>query len=95
MQRNWIKVIVQDYGWVHLSLTLLGNLAFIFGSLFFFPILEEYKIWGVWLFVIGSTLMFFGSLGRLLVDLWDQRTSRSRYDNSCADNGQKWERRPI
>ena len=34
--RNPLRVLVTEYGWVHLSLGLLGNTAFFIDSLFFF-----------------------------------------------------------
>ncbi|WP_296927566.1 YrhK family protein [Thiohalocapsa sp.] len=65
-----IRVLVRDYGWIHLSLGLLGNVAFFVGSILFLPALEAFKVWGVWLFIAGSFLMMLGALGRLLVDVW-------------------------
>ncbi|MCG6943272.1 MAG: YrhK family protein [Thiohalocapsa sp.] len=67
---NVIRVLVRDYGWIHLSLGLLGNVAFFVGSILFLPALEAFKVWGVWLFIAGSFLMMLGALGRLLVDVW-------------------------
>lgn len=58
VRRNIIvKIIVQDYGWIHLSLGRLGNLTFCAGSILFLPQFELYKDIGVWLFVIGEFLM--------------------------------------
>ncbi len=71
-ERGVVKVLVQDYGWVHLSLGLLGNLMFFVGSVLFLPVLEKYKVLGVWLFIIGSFLMLIGSIGRFLVDIWEE-----------------------
>ncbi len=70
--RNVIKVLVQDYSWIHLTLGLIGNLTFFIGSALFLPALEEYKVLGVWLFIIGSFLMLIGSIGRFLVDIWEE-----------------------
>ncbi|MEO4044781.1 YrhK family protein [Hoeflea sp. CAU 1731] len=69
---NPIRMLVHEFGWVHLSLGLLGNFFFFVGSLLFLPSLEAYKLIGVWLFIIGSFLMFVGALGRLLVDIWNE-----------------------
>lgn len=63
-----IKTVVHEYGWVHMSLGLFGNVAFFVGSLLLLPTLEAWKTIGVWLFVIGSGFMLIGSLGRFLVD---------------------------
>lgn len=68
--RKALKILVQDFGWIHLSLGLAGNLAFFVGSIFFLPALEAFKLAGIWLFIIGSFLMLIGALGELLVRLW-------------------------
>ncbi|PQA85771.1 hypothetical protein CW354_21810 [Marinicaulis flavus] len=75
---NFIKTLVQDFGWIHLSLGLVGNLAFFIGSIFFLPALEPYKTAGVWLFIAGSFGMLIGAAGQLLVSLYEDR-----------ENGQK------
>lgn len=67
---NPLKILVKDYGWVHLGLGLIGNFTFFVGSILFLPAFEPYKPVGVWLFIIGSFLMLVGATGRLLVDLW-------------------------
>ncbi len=69
---NPIKTLVRDYGWVHLSLGLVGNVAFFGGSILFLPAFEPWKTVGVWLFVFGSALMMVGALGQLLVKLYEQ-----------------------
>jgi len=66
-----LKTLVKDYGWIHLSLGVGGNVAFFAGSILFLPIFEPYKVAGVWLFIVGSFFMLIGALGRLLVSLWD------------------------
>lgn len=66
---NPVRTLVSDYGWIHLSLGLLGNIGFFVGSILFLPSLEQWKTLGVWLFIIGSFLMLIGALGRLLVDV--------------------------
>lgn len=68
---NPIKILVQDYSWVHLSLGLLGNTLFFIGSILFLPIFPSWYTFAVWLFIIGSLLMLVGALGRLLVDVFD------------------------
>jgi len=69
---NALKILVHDYPWIHLSLGLLGNTTFFIGSVAFLPQFEYYRLYGVWLFALGSLLMLIGSLGRLLVDIWKQ-----------------------
>lgn len=68
--RNPVKTLVQDFGWIHLTLGLVGNAAFLVGSVAFLPAFEAYKTAGVWLFIVGAFLMLIGSLGELLVRLW-------------------------
>jgi hypothetical protein len=70
---NPIRTLVQDYGWVHLSLGLLGNISFFVGSILFLPRFEPVQTIGVWLFIVGAFFMAVGSLGRLLVSLWSDR----------------------
>lgn len=67
-----LKIIVQDYGWIHTSVGLLGNIAFFLGSILFLPQFEEWKVTGVWLFIVGSFLMLVGALGNLLVGLFEK-----------------------
>lgn len=67
--KKLLKTIVHDYGWVHLSLGLIGNFSFFIGSVLFLPSLERYKTTGVWLFILGSLLMFVGSLGNFFVSI--------------------------
>ena len=67
-----LKKLVQEFGWIHLSLGLIGNIAFFAGSILFLPALKAFKTVGVWLFILGSFLMMIGALGRFLVDLWER-----------------------
>lgn len=67
-----IRILVQDYGWIHLSLGLIGNLTFVLGSVLFLPSFEAWQVAGVWLFIVGASLMFVGALGQLLVSLYDR-----------------------
>lgn len=70
--RSALQVLVEDYGWIHLSLGWMGNAAFFIGSILFLPQFEAYKTIGVWLFIVGAFLMWIGSSGRVLVSLWDR-----------------------
>ena len=67
---NTLRLIVRDYGWIHLSLGLFGNVAFFVGSVMFLPSLESWRVVAVWLFIVGSFFMLIGSIGQLLVDIW-------------------------
>ncbi len=56
---------MQDYEWFHTLLGILGNLAFLVGSVLF--LFESLKRAGVWLFIVGSAGMLVGSVGSVLV----------------------------
>ncbi len=71
--RETVRLIVDDYGWVHTSLGLLGNVLFFLGSIFFLPVLEPYKTAGAWLFIAGSFLMMVGAAGSVAVKLLEAR----------------------
>lgn len=68
---NAIRVIVQDYGWIHLSIGLLGNTLFFAGSILFLPAFEQLRPIPIWMFICGSALMLIGALGRPLVSLYE------------------------
>lgn len=87
MLTRFIKTLVHEYGWIHLGIGLAGNGLFIIGSILFLPDwdaarlpffagLTEWQTVGVWLFIIGATLMFVGSLGELLVSIYSRRKER-------------------
>jgi hypothetical protein len=67
--RTFVRTIVRDYGWIHLSIGLFGNLIFFVGSILFLPALRGWLTTGVWLFIAGSLLMAVGALGQLLVNI--------------------------
>ncbi|ORE97178.1 YrhK family protein [Aurantimonas sp. 22II-16-19i] len=77
-----LKTLVRDYSWIHLGIGLFGNFCFVVGSVLFFKIFETYYTLGVWLFVVGSTGMFLGSLGGLAKSLYERhekaRTASAR-----------------
>lgn len=73
--RNPVKILVQDYTWVHLSLGLFGHVSFFIGSIFFLPVLEPLKIIGTWLFILGAFFMMIGQIGRLLVEIWEEKNN--------------------
>ena len=59
------RAFVHEYQWFHLAMGLLGNIAFVIGSVFF--LWESLKPAGVWLFIIGSAGMLLGSIGGAVV----------------------------
>lgn len=78
-----LKTLVQEYGWIHTGLGLLGNVAFFVGSVVFLPSLEkweavgvEWQTVGVWLFIFGSFFMLVGTAGNLLVKIYEAREKR-------------------
>lgn len=63
-----IMAVVDNYEWLHTSLGLAGNLAFLVGSVFFLD--EDLKTAGVWLFIVGAAGMLLGSIGRAIADVY-------------------------
>ncbi|MCD2195424.1 YrhK family protein [Actinomycetospora endophytica] len=60
-----IRRFAHDVPWVHLGVALVGNLAFVIGSLFFLsPALTRA---GTWLFVVASWGLLVGVIGEILV----------------------------
>lgn len=72
-----LQKLVRDYSWIHLCIGLFGNFCFVVGSVLFFKTFESYYTLGVWLFVVGSTGMFLGSLGELAKSLYERREKRA------------------
>jgi len=72
-----LRLIVKDFGWIHTSLGLVGNVLFFIGSVFFLPSFSSYETLGVWLFIIGSFLMLIGALGELGVKIVEGRDRRA------------------
>jgi hypothetical protein len=82
---NPIKTLVQDFGWIHTGIGLAGNILFFVGSVAFLPRLGkvhvpgaglvEWQTVGVWLFIFGAAFMAIGSLGALLVKIYEAMES--------------------
>lgn len=86
---SFLRTIVHEYSWIHLGIGLTGNGFFIIGSILFLPEwaetrsplfhgLARWQTVGVWMFILGSALMFVGSLGELLVSLYSRRKNRKK-----------------
>ena len=87
-----IKTLVQEFGWVHTGIGLIGNATFLAGSVLFLPAFEPWKTFGVWLFIVGAGLMLVGSLGELMVKVYAAR-ARAERETRQADDGQRPEER--
>jgi multisubunit Na+/H+ antiporter MnhG subunit len=80
---NPLKTLVQDFGWIHTGVGLTGNVLFFVGSIAFLPRLgkvrlpwgaeTEWQTVGVWLFIFGAFFMMVGSMGALLVKIYEAR----------------------
>jgi len=62
-----IWTFFHEFEWIHVGLGLMGNLAFVVGSVFF--LFDPLKDPGIWLFVAGSAGMLLGSIGSAVVKL--------------------------
>ncbi|MEF2551062.1 YrhK family protein [Aurantimonas sp. A2-1-M11] len=71
-----LQTLVRDFGYIHLGIGLSGNLLFVIGSVLFFKAFEAWYTLAVWMFVIGSTGMFLGSLGELARTIYEAREKR-------------------
>lgn len=72
-----VRILVQDYEYIHTIIGVIGNLLFVVGSVLFFKAFEQYYTLAVALFVVGSTFMFIGSLGNGLRRWWQRRDNES------------------
>ena len=75
-----IRTLVQEFGWIHTGIGLIGNTTFFLGSVLFLPTFKkweevgmEWQTVGVWLFIVGAFFMLIGSLGNFLVKVYEAR----------------------
>lgn len=73
-----LQTLVRDFGWIHTGIGLIGNFTFLVGSVFFLPSFEAWQTFGVWLFIVGSGLMFVGSAGDLMLKIYEAREKAAR-----------------
>lgn len=68
IQSCWklVHALIKQYEWVHLIIGILGNIAFLGGSIM---MLQEEKTTAIYLFIAGSSGMLIGNLGRFLISL--------------------------
>ena len=67
--REFLQTLLNDFGWIHRGIGMIGNLTFVVGSVFFLPSFSSLQTAGVWLFIGGRALMFIGALGEFVVSL--------------------------
>lgn len=79
-----IKTLVQEFGWIHTGIGLCGNATFVSGSVLFLPAFDPWKTLGVWLFIVGASLMVVGSLGELMVKVYEARARAERETRQAA-----------
>ena len=58
---------VEEFHWFHTALGLVGNVAFLVGSVFF--LWEAMKTAGVWLFIVGALGMMLGAIGDAVAEM--------------------------
>ncbi|MEQ9607641.1 MAG: YrhK family protein [Kiloniellaceae bacterium] len=87
-----IRTLVQEFGWAHTGIGLIGNATFLTGSVFFLPAFEPWKTFGVWLFIVGASLMLVGSLGDVMVKIYEAR-ARAERESRQEDEGRRPEER--
>lgn len=73
-----MRSFLDVYPRLHLGIGLVGNVAFVVGSVLF--LFEPLKIPATWLFIIGSTGLLIRSLGQALARHERQRLQRHDED---------------
>lgn len=73
--RRLIEICVRDYAWIHTIIGLLGNVAFVTGSVLF---LMQQQQQGILFFIAGSLGMLIGNLGNAVVMMIERRWRRER-----------------
>ncbi|MEN3794322.1 YrhK family protein [Fulvimarina sp. MAC3] len=71
-----LQRLVRDFSFIHTGISVLGNAAFVLGSIFFFKAFESYYTLAVWLFVIGSSGIFVGALGEFAKRVYEALEKR-------------------
>ncbi len=62
-----LRSFARNSAWVHTTVGLVGNLAFVVGSVLF--LWDSTLTAGIWCFIVGSAFMLVGSAGDALVKL--------------------------
>lgn len=85
-----LRALARNFPWLHVTLGLIGNLAFVAGSVLF--LWESLHTAGVGLFIVGSSGMLLGSLGAALLR-WEERRRGNRDLNWSPPRTQRSESR--
>jgi 4-hydroxybenzoate polyprenyltransferase len=77
IKKRWLlREFLLDFPWLHVGLGLVGNIAFVAGSIMFFY--DSLKTPAIWLFIVGSFGMLIASLGQLFVKIEEHRKTHRR-----------------
>jgi uncharacterized membrane protein YdcZ (DUF606 family) len=64
----WLKAVrgvAYEYPWFHRWMGLIGNVAFVVGSVFF--LYARLEVTGTWIFILASSGMMIDSIGEKMV----------------------------
>jgi len=73
LKTTTLELIVREYRHRHLTAGVTGNALFVVGSVLFFKIFEAWQTLAVWMFVIGSSLMFVSALGEVAKAIYEKQ----------------------
>lgn len=79
--KRLIEICIRDYAWIHATIGLLGNIAFVAGSLLF---LDQQQHHGTLFFITGSVGMLIGNLGNAVVMAVERRWKHERERRGVA-----------
>ena len=82
-----LQKIVREYQYIHLAIGIIGNTAFLVGSVLFFERFSSWHHTAVWLFVIGAAGMLIGALGKAAKELWEEADRHRRERRSDEAHG--------
>lgn len=77
---------VNDYPWIHTVLGLVGNTAFLVGSVLF--LFRATETAAIWLFITGASGMLLGSLGSAIVT-YEERSPTSTWQLQPTDDDRR------
>ncbi|MDN5850181.1 MAG: YrhK family protein [Nitrococcus sp.] len=68
MSTERFRRLVNDFGWFHQGIGVLGGLLFFIGSILFLW-KDPLQLIGIYLFIVGSFGMLVGNIGSFLIQL--------------------------